>query len=176
MFHQDSLENATATTKYKSWNWSDVYFVFMLHAQHRSVGRLVHHDWDLITNKDISVCSSTFTTGRAEKKVDCTWALGVSSWKWHTSPLSCFAGRLLDHRLTVWPTHVPGREKNQEYSGAARMTATRRKSTTNAQWSASISTAMWWKEQDSVEFGKWLSCTSVIFIESWVAVTRVTQR
>jgi len=118
MFHQDSLENATATTKYKSWNWSDVYFVFTLHAQHRSVGRLVHHDWDLITNEDISVCSSTFTTGRAEKKVDCTWALGVSSWKWHTSPLSCFAGRLLDHRLTVWPTHAWKGEEPGEFWGS----------------------------------------------------------
>lgn len=100
MFHQDSLENVTATTKYTSWNFSDVYFVFTLHAQHRSVGSLVHHDWDLITNEDISVCSSTFTTGRAEKKVDCTWALGVSSWKWHTSPLLLFCWHV------VWPqTH-----------------------------------------------------------------------
>ena len=97
MFHQDSLENVTATIKYKSWNLSDVYFVFTLHAQHRSVGRLVHHDWDLITNEDISICSSTFTTGKAEKKVYCPRALRMSSWKWHRSCL------LLFYWHVVWP-------------------------------------------------------------------------
>lgn len=87
---------------------------------------------------------------------------------------SYFTGMLFDHvvGMLLRPTRVPKREKNQKYCGAARMTATRRKSTTSAQRSTSISMATWWEEQDSVVFGKWLSRTSVIFIESRVAVTR----
>lgn len=171
MVHQDRLENAAATTKCKPWNLSDVYFVFTLQAQHRSVGRLVHHGWELITNEDISVCSSTFTTGRAEKKVGWTRALRVSSWKGHTSPLLLFCWH------AVWP---------QTHHVAPTCLEGRRTGSTPGQreWlpqggdplqvlkAASVSTAMRWRGQDSVEFGKWSPCTSVTFTECRVAVTR----